>query len=218
MKHQLFTLLVFVLCHSSVVSQTKDTAQKYSTQQSGGIDSLWQVFNKMYDYGDSLLKIADNYFNSCEKDSAELYYVKAFDAFKEIDKKKADYTLRQREELRYPEYCMYTVKKQYDKYIAMGEAAFNAKDYFKAKEFYQNAAFIYPGEQFPKDKIAECDKQLATEPPKAYMELIAVADKLFNEKQYEKAKEAYNQALAIRPAEKYPLDKIKECEKMINEK
>jgi hypothetical protein len=153
MKHLLFILLFFVLPHCCVKAQTKDTVQKNSIQQSGGIDSLWQVFNKIYDNGDSLLKIADSYFYGCNKDSAECYYIKAIDAFKEIDKEKIVYAERQRAELRYPEYCM---TSKYEIIIKKADECFFAKDYAQAKKYYEDASRIKPGEEYPKDKIAQC--------------------------------------------------------------
>jgi hypothetical protein len=156
MKHLLFILLFFVLPHYCIKAQTKDTAQKNSIQQSGGIDSLWQVFNKMYDRGDSLIKIADSYFYGCNKDSAECYYVKAIEAFKEIGKEKVVYAERQRAELRNPEYCMNSRDKAYKTLIDKGDNCFNTKDYVQAKKYYEDASGIRPGEKYPKDRIAQC--------------------------------------------------------------
>ena len=41
-----------------------------------------------------------------------------------------------------------------------------------------------------------------------YLSLISVADQLFKEKKYAEAKIKYEEALAIKPGEKYPQEKI----------
>jgi hypothetical protein len=45
--------------------------------------------------------------------------------------------------------------------------------------------------------------------------LIAQADNLFNQKNYSGAKPIYQQALAIKPGEKYPTDQVAICDQQM---
>nr|MBP7496752.1 hypothetical protein [Bacteroidales bacterium] len=108
----------------------------------------------------------------------------------------------------------------YDKKIAEADKFFAAKDYIKAKETYIAALDMRPDEAYPKKKIAEIDDifKILANKEKEYDEIIKNADKLFNEKQYDNALNSYQQALKLKPQEKYPKDKIDEINKIFGEK
>ncbi|MCB0429638.1 MAG: hypothetical protein H6585_07765 [Flavobacteriales bacterium] len=105
--------------------------------------------------------------------------------------------------------------------LAKGDRALKEKDYKTAREGYTEAKQVKPDEAYPQMKIDEIDKLLAdqqalaskeAEKDKAYREAIAMADGLYNEKKYEDAKSAYQKALAIKPYEVVPKDRIKEID------
>src|SRR5690606_37573805 len=86
------------------------------------------------------------------------------------------------------------------------------------------ASGIKPDEKYPKDKIAEIDtiladlaKKEAEEKAKTeqYNAAIAAADNAMNAKKYEDAKAKYNEAIGIKPDEKYPKDKIAEIDSIL---
>ncbi len=120
-----------------------------------------------------------------------------------------------------------TEKELNDKYnaaIAKADAAFTAKNYAGAKTAYTEASSLKSAEKYPKDKIVEIDKLLADiankekaekELNEKYAATIARADKAFAAKEYAGAKTAYNEAIALKSAEKYPKDKIIEIDKLI---
>ncbi|HVA97945.1 MAG TPA: hypothetical protein VNG53_03540 [Bacteroidia bacterium] len=111
---------------------------------------------------------------------------------------------------------------QYQTLIASADKSFSVKDYDNAKTSYTQASSLKPTEQYPKDKLAELDKEIAKEQAansaqKAlddqYNAAITAADQLLAAKNYDNAKKGYNSALILKPAAKYPQDKIKEIDK-----
>ncbi len=104
-------------------------------------------------------------------------------------------------------------EKAYTDAIAAADVKFTAKDYTGAKTKYTEASGLKPGEQYPKDKIKECDDALAAAGlEKQYADLIKSADLKFAANAYADAKTIYQQASAIKTSEQYPKDKIKACD------
>ena len=111
-------------------------------------------------------------------------------------------------------------KAKYDAAIAKADAAFAKKDYDNAKASYTEASNIKPFEQKPKDKLAEIEKLLAANANAAaieekYKAAVAKGDAAMGTKSYENAKAAFNEAAGLKPAEKYPKDKLAEIDKLI---
>lgn len=113
---------------------------------------------------------------------------------------------------------------KYKSAIAKGDAALKLKTYDAAKAAYNEALGVKPGEQYPKDKIAEIEKLLADltarnasvkEIDEKYKAAVAKADAALAAKSYDEAKSAYNEALGIKPSEKYPKDKIASIDALI---
>lgn len=110
-------------------------------------------------------------------------------------------------------------EQQYKDAIAAGDAKFAASDWGAAKAEYSKAAGLKPSEQYPKDKMAECDSKMASmkaaELDKKYNDAIAAADEKFGAKDWAGAKSKYQEASAVKASEQYPKDKIAECDKNI---
>ncbi len=111
---------------------------------------------------------------------------------------------------------------KYDAAIAKGDAAFTKKDYTTAKTSYQDALTIKKAEPYPLGKIVEIEKLIADANKANQLEIdykaaITKADLIFTEKKYEQAKDAYTEALKIKPKQEYPLGKIEEINKIIAE-
>lgn len=106
--------------------------------------------------------------------------------------------------------------KNYQTFIANGDAQFKAKNYLEAKNNYRQATTLKPNEQYPKDQINKCDEALNNaENAKKYVDLISIADNLFSAKDWQEAKSYYAQASTIKPAEQYPKDRIQACDRAI---
>lgn len=120
-------------------------------------------------------------------------------------------------------------EKAYSAALQQGDDALGKGSFEDAKKAYTNALAIKPNEQYPKDKIAEADKLAANaeaaatakaeaeKKDAAYKEKLAIADKEFAAKEYEKSKSSYQAALAIKANEQYPKDKIAEADRLIAE-
>lgn len=118
------------------------------------------------------------------------------------------------------------IEQDYKNAIAAGDLSFTSKDYQKAQTSYQQASAIKPSEKYPKDKLAEI-KTLLDELAKKegedkqkeanYLAAISNGDKSMGLKKYDVAKQAYETAVGIKPAEKYPKDKLKEIETILAE-
>ena len=94
----------------------------------------------------------------------------------------------------------------YNRFIALADAAFNKEDWASAKSNYQQAQSFKPEEQYPAQRLAEIDRLIADRAAKRklYDAAIAKADKLYDKRNWEEAKSAYNEALALFPTEAYP--------------
>ena len=104
--------------------------------------------------------------------------------------------------------------------IAKGDKALGAKNYADAKTAYTDALGLKPNEQYPKDKLAEIaailDKEMsAKQLEENYKAAISKGDAALAAKSYDNAKSAYNEALGLKPNEKYPKDKLAEIDKLI---
>ncbi len=104
--------------------------------------------------------------------------------------------------------------------IKKGDVALGSKDYEEAKTAYETAATLKENEQYPKDKLKEIEGFLAElakqkEIDEAYQQLITDGDKLLGDKDYDKAKGKYAEALLIKKDEKYPQDKIAEIDGLL---
>lgn len=101
-------------------------------------------------------------------------------------------------------------EENYNKAIQNGDAALAAKDFDKAKEFYNEALALKSEEQYPKNQLAGIKKTIAerAEKDKNYQLAIDEGDAALEAKELEKAKRAYNNALSIKPEESYPKDQL----------
>ncbi len=110
--------------------------------------------------------------------------------------------------------------EKYEAAIKKADADLASKNYEGAKGSYNEALTYKPTEKYPKDKIAEINaiiaKELgAKELEKKYADAIAKGDAAFGTKDYVNAKTQYNAALALKPSEQYPKDKLAQIEKLL---
>lgn len=112
------------------------------------------------------------------------------------------------------------LEADYKAAIAKADAAFTGKNYDAAKISYNDALKLKPAEVYPKTKLDEIAKLLAdaakgAELEAKYKAVIAKGDAAFNGKTYESAKVSFTEASGLKPAEKYPKDKIAEIDKIL---
>jgi tetratricopeptide (TPR) repeat protein len=103
-------------------------------------------------------------------------------------------------------------QEKYETLLATGDKAYSEKKYSLAITSYQEASQLKPAEQYPVDKITAINLIMKDEAARQemYAQAITTADKLLSEKQYDRALAAYNEANSIKSDEKYPQQKVKE--------
>ena len=115
--------------------------------------------------------------------------------------------------------------EKYNAAIKQADEKLKERKLDEAKSIYLQAIQLKKDETYPKQKLAEIakleaeikkaeeDKTKANEAQnKQYNDLIAKADKLTADKKWEDAKKKYQEALIVKPGEKYPQQKIKEID------
>ncbi|MBI3509740.1 MAG: hypothetical protein HY064_03680, partial [Bacteroidetes bacterium] len=111
------------------------------------------------------------------------------------------------------------VDKQYSAAIAAADVLFTAKNWSGAKEKYQEASGIKPGEQYPKDRMKACDDELAklSSLDQQYTAAVKRGDSAMAINDLETAQTAFTNAKNLKPAEKYPPQKLAEIAGLLSE-
>jgi len=108
----------------------------------------------------------------------------------------------------------------YDDAVSRGDKGMQYKKYKTAIKEYEKALEVFPDAEYPKTQIKKAQK-LADEFNSIklqYDEAITAADRLFNLKYYEKAKESYEIARKVKPDEDYPVEQISKIDKLLVKK
>ena len=103
------------------------------------------------------------------------------------------------------------LEENYAADIARADSLLQEEYYELAKESYESALALKPGETYPRQQIIEIKntlEKLAEARQKAYALAVSKGDNHFNEGEYYKAKEAYLEAGKIKPGEAYPTQQI----------
>lgn len=107
--------------------------------------------------------------------------------------------------------------------VEEGDGFFKKKDYQDAIERYEEALSLKPENQHLPKKIKEAEKLLAElraamDAEENYKQAIAEADQKMQAQNFESAIKAYERALEVNPAEKYPSQQIEAAQKMIEDR
>jgi len=105
--------------------------------------------------------------------------------------------------------------EKYQTTVQLADQYFNDEDYLNAKASYQYAAKLKPKEQYPKDRLKESMQLLRVQIERKadYKAKLKLADELLASRSYDKAIEAYQEALQVLP-EQYAKDQIDECNRL----
>ena len=111
-------------------------------------------------------------------------------------------------------------RRAYQLLLASADSLFLEKQYTTAKTKYQTAQNLQPDDSYPGNRIREIDRLLAqlaqqnaeqqkqiAETEAKYKKILLSADQAMTAKNYEKAIETYQQALALKTTETYPRQK-----------
>lgn len=112
----------------------------------------------------------------------------------------------------------------YTRFLKQGDQLFANTNYTEAQNNYNKALEIKPNEQYPKEQLAKISqlindkKRLEAQLKQqmaSYKQKIATADKLFSNKEYDKAISLYLDAKNIKSDEKYPDEQIMKINQLI---
>ena len=105
----------------------------------------------------------------------------------------------------------------YNKAVAAADESFGATRYPDAITSYREALKVKPEQTYPKDRIREAEALLAriANAQAAYDKYVNLADSLYIEKQYFKARENYLLATSAKPSESYPKEMITKADRML---
>jgi serine phosphatase RsbU (regulator of sigma subunit)/Tfp pilus assembly protein PilF len=123
-------------------------------------------------------------------------------------------------------------KKSYENELTLAKSYMISQDYSKARISLENALAIMPEDAYASQKLAETEElikrqneQIALQKQKEsdlaeheYSNLIHTADSLMLSGNYAKAKSLFQKANSQKPDDKYPVGKIREIEKIQDEK
>lgn len=111
-------------------------------------------------------------------------------------------------------------KNKYDALIKEANSLFSQSKYREAKAQYDLALFVDPYSGYAKERSDDCAKLMSSEAGKEveeqYKKLIGIADKNFNELNWEKAKEYYNRAITMKKSDPYPKKKLDQIDVILN--
>jgi hypothetical protein len=226
---------------------TLKSSEKYPKAQLAEIDRLLNELNAknksaaelLEKYKASIAK-ADKAFSAKDYSNAKNIYKEASgyqpteaypkDKMAEIDKLLAELANKDASE-KERQAKEKELNAKYDAIIAKADKSLSGKDYAGAKNAYKEALGLKSAEQYPKDKINEIDKLLASLAGKEaeeknrlqkeneindkYNIAIAAGDKAMGGKDYNTAKSSYTAALVLKANEKYPKTKLDEIDKLL---
>jgi hypothetical protein len=109
----------------------------------------------------------------------------------------------------------------YNKAIAEADGFMKTPDYAKARASYSKASQILPDEKYPIQKIGEIDDILKAnekEREQQFAAFIKAGDKAFGTKTYDIAKDNYQKALNIKPADEYAKNQVQAIDKIFTDR
>lgn len=109
---------------------------------------------------------------------------------------------------------------QYNNRIKEADKLYAALQFDEAAAKYQESLSIKPDEAYPAQQIREIEalKKDITGKAQAYDSKIEVADRFYKEEKYEKAKNEYTEAAALKPLEEYPKQQLATIEGILKER
>ena len=166
---------------------------------------LQEARNRAYD--DAIAEADRNFDNRLYRDAIEYY---------ELALSIKDYELYPRNQIRIINSILARLQiegEEYNSLIREADGLMVARKYSEARPLYVRASELIPNEQYAKGKIEEIDRLLAGADRdeaviEKFNEIIAEADVLYENKQYDQSIAKYHDALLIIPGEKYPTEQI----------
>ncbi|MDX8339468.1 hypothetical protein SLH46_09765 [Draconibacterium sp. IB214405] len=109
-------------------------------------------------------------------------------------------------------------QNSFNEFVSQADKQFDAQSYPNAKSLYIKANELKAGDKHVAERIAEIDRIIAQQGvDQQYDQVIAQADNMLALKNYQDARGKYNEALAVKPREQYPKDKLDEIATVLND-
>ena len=188
----------------------------YPTEKMAAIASVQDASKKSKDEGyQAAIKKADGLYQSKQYKEAKLSYLKA----SKIKPGEA-YPISKMDEITKLIGDRQAIEASYNKFINLADRKMAQNDFEKDRMNYKQAATLKPDESYPASQLSKIDAALLKSElsvQEQYNQLITDADQSVENKDYEAALDSYQQALKLKPGEKYPSDKISEVELLKND-
>lgn len=104
------------------------------------------------------------------------------------------------------------IQEAYETAVKKADSHFGTKEYTLAQLAYREALLIKPGEKYPTDQLSLINKLLLEQNEKNYQDAIAKGDNLFTGTQYDESATSYQEALKIKPNDRYVTNRLKEID------
>ncbi len=105
-------------------------------------------------------------------------------------------------------------QKAFDKHIRLADSLFNEEEFLAAKEEYEKGLMIDPNDVYANEQAKLCvhksGEKTREGDEKRYQKILTVADRYFDEENYDKAANLYKRAVKFRSTDQYPKDKLAE--------
>ena len=180
--------------------------EPYPKSQIDKIEAILAQQNKLAKYN-RIIKEADQFFEDIMLTKAQFKYKEALEVLPAKQYPKGQ--LEKIEKL----LDLQNVEIVYNSIIWKADSLFKAKKYLSSKSKYEDALEVIPGKKYPKNQIDLLENIIAKE--KKYNSTITKADRFFNNKQYQYALIAYNDALNLFNRE-YPQRQMAKINEILN--
>ena len=189
-------------------------AESYPKEKIAEIDRILSEMARIQKEYETALGVADEYFNSKDYTKALTDYQKA-----QSLKPAETYPPEQIAKINQILEEVRNLEASYASHIDSGDELLAKKEYQGALNEYRAALALKPAEAYPEGKVSEIEEILAaiSARQKAYDDAIAKADGLFNGKEYERAKQAYQDALVHDPGQSYPQEQIERISSVLRD-
>jgi tetratricopeptide (TPR) repeat protein/serine phosphatase RsbU (regulator of sigma subunit) len=188
----------------------------YPENKINDIDSIYtQIFVRKKQAYDRLISLADDYLNLGDFGKANLNFNKALGIFPNEQ---------------YPKTKIDEIDKKYEQQVSLADNLYKADNLTAAKSAYRKALTIKSDINYPKSMIDKIDKQIEQASKEAeelkekekelardeeYSKFVKSADGYFKDRDFNNAMKMYKRALAVKPDEKYPENKISEINELM---
>jgi tetratricopeptide (TPR) repeat protein len=111
-------------------------------------------------------------------------------------------------------------KKTFDDLVIKGDDSYKAKDFGKSREYYQQASKLFPEDGPVKEKLSRVGSVIDSiyrMNKSKFDKAVSEGDKFFNGFEFDKAVDAYTEAVNLLPMENYPREMIEKIRKTLAE-